>query len=189
MRPRSTRQPHLRPGDCCRQVSEMSKPTMNHVFTLDVELAPPVVIGSTPHGMRRVIPITGGRFQGPAGSGTILPGGADWNLVRTDGVTHLWARYTIVTDDNVPIMVTNEGWGTQDDATMERIFSGGGADLDRWYCSTNPRFEVADPEWNWLNHSVFLGQLLPPNRGDQVRITVYTDAPVPTPSTLRKADH
>ncbi|AJW42322.1 hypothetical protein NY08_4320 [Rhodococcus sp. B7740] len=167
----------------------MSTPTLHHVFTLDVELAPPVVIGSTPHGMRRVIPITGGRFRGPAGSGTILPGGADWNLVRTDGVTHLWARYTIVTDDDVTIMVTNEGWGTQDDATMERIFAGGGADIDRWYCSTNPRFEVADPGWKWLNHSVFLGHLEPPTRGDRVRITVYTDAIVPTPSTPRKADH
>ena len=99
----------------------LSAPRLEPVFTLTVELAPPVEVGPTPHGTRRIIPIAGGTFTGPAASGVIVPGGADWNLVRGDGVTHLWARYTLRTDDGATLMITNEGWGTQDEATMARV--------------------------------------------------------------------
>jgi hypothetical protein len=148
-------------------------PRLEPVFTLTVELAPPLEIGPTPHGMRRVIPITGGTFAGPAASGVILPGGADWNLVRQDGVTHLWARYTIRTDDGATLMITNEGWGTQNEATMARIFAGHGADTADWYCRTSPRFEAGDSRYAWLNHTVFVGDLRPPTRGDQVVVDIY----------------
>jgi hypothetical protein len=59
-----------------------------HLFTLDVALAPMLDIGQGPNGYRRIIPITGGRFDGRI-SGEILPGGADWNLVRPDGTVHI----------------------------------------------------------------------------------------------------
>ena len=151
----------------------LTAPQLEPVFTLYVELDPPITVGRTAHGTRRIIPITGGTFTGPAASGVILPGGADWNLVRDDGVTHLWARYTIRTDDGATIMITNEGWGTQDDETMARIFSGAGAETTDWYCRTNPRFEAGEPRYAWLNHTVFVGDLRPPTRGDQVVIDVY----------------
>jgi hypothetical protein len=46
------------------------------------------------YGERRVIPITGGSFEGPNIKGAVLPGVADWQLVRPDGDLELYARYT-----------------------------------------------------------------------------------------------
>ena len=93
------------------------------LFTLDVDLGPMQDIGEGPNGYRRIIPITGGRFEGRI-SGDILPGGADWNLVRPDGTVHLWARYTLRADDGALIMITNEGFQPGDPETMDLILSG-----------------------------------------------------------------
>lgn len=142
-------------------------------FTLQVDLAPPIEVGQTPAGVRRIIPITGGSFDGPLLKGEVLPGGADWNLVRADGVVHLWARYTLKTSDGAIIMVTNEGWGTQDDATMQKIFSGESMAAEGWYCRTQPRFEADQNRHQWLNESVFVGSLRPPSRADQVIVDVF----------------
>ncbi len=142
-------------------------------FTLDVALAPPLEIGRTSAGVRRVIPITGGTFDGPLLRGTILPGGADWNLVRPDGVVHLWARYTLQTDAGHLVMITNEGWGTQDDETMMRVFSGQDVDRSEWYCHTHPVFEAGPEAPRWLSESVFTGTLRAPTRADQVVVDVF----------------
>lgn len=57
-------------------------PELELVMTLRVEIAPPLVIGEVGGGLRRVIPITGGAFEGPQICGEVLPGGADWNSTR-----------------------------------------------------------------------------------------------------------
>lgn len=138
-------------------------PGIRHVFTLNVDIAKPVNIGNTPHGRRRVIPITGGTFTGPAAAGQVLSGGADWNLGREDGSGHLWARYTLLTDDGSHLMVTNEGWRAPDDGSPEG-----------WYCRTNPRFEAGEGPYAWMNHTLFIGDLHRPSAGDgHVVIDVY----------------
>jgi Protein of unknown function (DUF3237) len=149
-------------------------PTLQFAFRLDVELRPAVEVGPTYAGMRRVIPITGGRFEGPRLQGRILPGGADWNVVRPDGITHLWARYELETDDGVVISVINDGLGRVSPETMARIFSGNAAEMPDWYTRTSPRFEVASPKYRWLNESIFVGDLHPPKESPwKVSIDVY----------------
>jgi hypothetical protein len=69
------------------------KPELEFVFELNGALEPSVTVGQTPHGLRRVVPISGGRFEGPAIRGTIVPGGADWQVVRSDGINELEAIY------------------------------------------------------------------------------------------------
>ena len=69
------------------------------LFKAEITLAPPQELGEAPHGRRRIIPITGGRVSGERLSGRVLPGGADWQVVRADGVAELDARYTIETGD------------------------------------------------------------------------------------------
>ena len=59
---------------------------------IEVALEPVRDLGETPLGRRRIIGITGGTFSGPRLSGKVLPGGADWQLVRADGVACLDAR-------------------------------------------------------------------------------------------------
>ena len=59
------------------------------------ELADILEFGQTPIGTRRVINILGGTVSGPDINGRILPGGADWQFIRPDGVADISARYTI----------------------------------------------------------------------------------------------
>jgi hypothetical protein len=117
------------------------------VMELVVEIGPALEVGTTPHGFRRVIPITGGRFEGPEIRGVVLAGGADWNLRRSDGVAEVWARYTLQTDDGVLIQVTNAGLSRGEHGTPER------------YARTSPSFEVGDSRYAWLERSVFVGTL------------------------------
>ena len=62
------------------------------LFKAEITLATPQELGETPQGRRRIIGITGGRFCGERLSGRVLPGGADWQLVRADGVADLDAH-------------------------------------------------------------------------------------------------
>lgn len=142
------------------------------LFTLNVELAPMLDIGMGPNGYRRVIPITGGRFEGRI-SGDILPGGADWNLVRPDGTVHLWARYTLRTDEGALIMITNEGFQPGDPEMMDLILSGKPFDTAQWYARTRPVFETAAPDITWINSRVFVGDLLAPSGPGAVAIDIH----------------
>lgn len=133
--------------------------TLEPAFTLTVDLAEPRVIGRTHAGLRRVIPIAGGTITGPKLTGVVLPGGADWNVVRPDGAVHVWARYEIQTPDGTIISVLNEGLGTvTDPATM--------------LLPTRPTFEVPETGPAWLGTGFFLGELRPVSPV-QVQIAVH----------------
>ena len=66
-------------------------PQLEFAFSAKVTLDKLQDLGNTPHGHRRIIPITGGSFEGPAIKGIVKPGGADWQIVRADGFTRAWA--------------------------------------------------------------------------------------------------
>jgi hypothetical protein len=62
-----------------KDISSVSNdPQLEFAFTATITLGVVQEVGITPHGKRRVIPITGGSFAGPAIKGTVEPGGADW---------------------------------------------------------------------------------------------------------------
>ena len=90
------------------QAATFETPTLEHVLTVRASLDPMVSMGKTPEGERRVVPITGGTFEGPGLKGTIMPGGEDWQLVREDGVMQLDARYWLRTEDGAIIRVHNQ---------------------------------------------------------------------------------
>lgn len=136
---------------------------------LQVELAMELVvhcgehleIGETHAGIRRVIPITGGTFEGPKIKGVVLPGGADWNLSRPDGTGEAWARYTLQADDGTLISVLNQGKSYQKpQKELEKDQKGSDPDHD-FYIYTTPSFEVAGEKYSWLNHHMFVGKLKP----------------------------
>jgi uncharacterized protein DUF3237 len=135
-------------------------PTLELVMTLHVELAPPLEIGDIGTGIRRVIPITGGTFEGATIRGRVLPGGADWNLARHDGTAELWARYTLQTDDGVLIGILNTGIAVpQPDGSVS--------------VQTTPQFEVAGERYAWLRRSIFVGTLTPVETGHAVRLQFF----------------
>ena len=129
------------------------KPLLRAEITLDA----PLELGETPLGRRRVIPITGGRFLGERLSGTILPGGADWQVIRRDGVAHLDARYTLQTDDGALIYVRNEGYRHGPAEVIARVAAGEAVDPALYYMRTTPWFETGDARYAWLNRVVCVG--------------------------------
>jgi hypothetical protein len=84
-----------------------SPPTLEFVFAAHVTVDRPLDLGDVGKGGRRIVPITGGEFSGPQLRGKVVPGGADWQIVRHDGVAELEARYTLQTDDDALIYVRN----------------------------------------------------------------------------------
>jgi hypothetical protein len=126
-------------------------------FELRATVDVPQEVGDTPYGRRRFIPITGGIFQGPKLKGVVLPGGADAQIVRPDGVADLVARYTLKVDDGTPIYVVNRGLRHGPPEVMQRLARGESVDPSTYYFRTTPTFEVAAGAHDWLNRSIFVG--------------------------------
>src|SRR5437764_1163521 len=80
------------------------------IFTIRSPLGDIQKLGYTPYGERRIINILGGTVDGPKLKGRILPGGADWQIVRADGVVHLQARYIAETETGGRIVIDAEGY-------------------------------------------------------------------------------
>lgn len=118
-------------------------PALKHVFDIHAECAPALVSGDVPHGKRVMIPITGGYVDGGI-TASILPGGADYQLVdESDGRVEYKAVYTFMTADSVLVNVTNEGVSRQND--------------EGFYFTTTPKFEVGrESAYDWLNNHVFV---------------------------------
>ena len=90
-------------------IADVAAPTTELALELYVAIAPRVEVGESDDGVRQFIPITGGRFSGDGIRGEVMPGGADWQLRRRDGVVEVNALYSIRTDDGAVIVVDNRG--------------------------------------------------------------------------------
>ena len=123
-------------------------PQLEFALQLRVTLGETFGINNTQHGRRTVIPITGGTFEGPGIKGTIINGGADYQLNGADGRTELEAIYCIKTDDGVYIHVRNRGIiANGKDANGKPTF----------YFKAAPQFEApADSRYGWLNNALFV---------------------------------
>ena len=132
----------------------LPEPTLELIFEAKVTLDPVQELGITTYGKRRIIPITGGTFQGAHIKGVVLPGGADWQTVRSDGTADLEARYTLKTDDGVLIYIQNKGVRHAKPEVLARLAKGEKVDPKEYYMRTAASFEVADGKYAWLNKSV-----------------------------------
>ena len=124
------------------------------LFKADIELAPAQELGAGPLGRRRIIAITGGRFFGERLSGSVLPGGADWQVIRADGVAELDARYTLETADGALVYVRNRGYRHGPAEVLKRLAAGENVDPAQYYMRTTPLFETGDQRYAWLNRIV-----------------------------------
>ncbi|KPK07348.1 MAG: hypothetical protein AMJ64_06840 [Betaproteobacteria bacterium SG8_39] len=127
------------------------------LFRATITLAPPQELGDAPLGRRRIIPITGGSIAGTRLKGTVLPGGADWQIVRADGVADLDARYTVLSDDGALIYVSNRGLRHGPPEVLAQLARGEDVDADRYYMRTQPWFETGDARYAWLNRTICVG--------------------------------
>jgi hypothetical protein len=121
---------------------------------VEVALEPVRDLGDTPLGRRRIIGIAGGTFKGPRLAGKILPGGADWQVIRADAVACLDARYTLETDDGALIYVNNKGYRHGPKDVIERMARGEEVDPALYYMRATPWFETSAPRYAWLNRTI-----------------------------------
>ena len=134
------------------QVAEpQNTPQLEFALQLKVTLGEAYSCGDTQHGQRTIIPITGGTFEGPAIKGTIINGGADYQLGnKALNRTELEAIYCIKTDDGVNIHVRNRG-----------IIANGKDENGNptFYFKATPQFEApVDSKYAWLNNAIFVCQ-------------------------------
>jgi hypothetical protein len=141
------------------------------LMRLTVTLEPVRDLGDTPVGRRRIIGITGGTFSGARLSGRILPGGADWQVIRADGTAYLDARYTLETADGALVYVTNHGYRHGPQAVIERLARGEDVDPALYYMRTTPWFETSARAHAWLNRAVCVGTGA--RRADRVELEFF----------------
>jgi hypothetical protein len=132
-------------------------PRLVFAFELRAQVGPPLVVGQVPAGTRRIVEITGGTFEGPGIKGKVVPGGADWQIIRADGFSELDTRYTLETDKGQTIYVQNAGMRHAPPDVMKKLLAGQTVDNALVYFRTVPKFETAAPELQWLTRAIFVG--------------------------------
>lgn len=135
-------------------------PTLEPVADLIVFVATPIeagqVTGLNSRGRRRIIPISGGNVTGKL-SGTVLPGGADFQIVVSDTCADLDARYLLQLDNGEHVFVMNRALRRGSVENIARLVRGEAVDPAAIYFRCVPTFEVSHPSLAWLTENVFVG--------------------------------
>lgn len=132
-------------------------PGLRFAFAVKVKVGPIQDFGVTAAGHRRVIDILGGEVDGPGLSGSILPGGADWQVVRPDGTIAVEARYSIAADNGGLIYVRNKGVRVLSPEQAATVARGGTLDPASYYFRTTPQFETSEASLRWIENAIFVG--------------------------------
>jgi len=119
-------------------------PAVEFAFSIFATIGGVLAVGNTATGQIRAIPITGGEVVGKNIAGRVIPGGADWQRTRSDGVTEIEATYALEMADKTMVKVVNRG-------LIVPAASGGPA-----YFRTAVEFNAPNGVWQWLNEAIFL---------------------------------
>ena len=122
-------------------------PQLEFALQLRVTIDGAYTVGETRNGRRIVI----GTFEGPRLKGTVIPGGADYQLANADATrTELEAIYSIKTDDGIYIHVRNKGLVVDGKDAQGQPY---------YYFKAAPQFEAPkDSRYAWLNDALFVCQ-------------------------------
>ena len=133
-----------------------SVPKLEFVFAGHVTVDKPLDIGDVAKGGRRIIPIAGGEFSGPQIRATVLPGGADWQVLRHDGVAELEARYTLRSDDGALIYVRNHGLRHGPPEIMAALAAGRSVEPASYYFRGATFFETSAARYAWMTKTIIV---------------------------------
>jgi hypothetical protein len=135
----------------------LAPPALAYFADLEVEVGAAIEVGRVAGGLRRVIPIVGGRCKGRDFSARVLPGGADFQLITSETTARLEARYVLETDGGDRIYVHNDAVRTAPAAVMARLVRGEPVNPGEVYFRCVPRFEASAPALAWIAERVFVG--------------------------------
>jgi Protein of unknown function (DUF3237) len=145
-------------------------PTLEPAFDVTVRLGELADHGRTRTGHRRVIPIVGGGVTG-AFEAEILPGGADWQVVRDDGAIEIDGRYTARTSDGDLLYLQVAGVRTGPPEVLAALLRGDDIAPDRYYFRTALTIETSSAKLAHLEHALFVTSCV--RDADAVRYTAY----------------
>jgi len=128
------------------------------LMRFNVDVAAPIEVGPTPTGQRMVANITSGSFDGERLSGRIHASGADWILVDPGGMGRVDVRIVLETRDGANIYVTYSGFLEMNARFGQAVGSGGETRFGEVYLVTQLRFETGDARYQWLNHTLAVGE-------------------------------
>jgi hypothetical protein len=142
-----------------------------YVFTITAHIGAVTTAGETGHGVRRIIPITGGMVKGPGLNGKVCPFGADFQIIRPNELIELEAKYALETDDGALVYVENKGirFGPVD--LLQKLKGGEPVDPKLIYFRTVPKFETGHQKYRWLMENLFIGSAA--RHADRVIIDVH----------------
>ena len=128
-----------------------------YVFTITANIGGVTSAGEIGHGVRRIIPITGGVVKGEGINGKVCAFGADFQIIRPNELIELEAKYAFQTDDGAVIFVENRGIRFGPVELLQRLKRGEPVDPKLIYFRTVPRFETGHEKYRWLMQSLFIG--------------------------------
>ena len=132
------------------------KPQLEFLMNLAVDVGEIVSMAEGPLGERRVVGILGGTFEGPELRGSVLAGGADWQIVRRDGVLDLDARYALQEERGGLVRVTSQGYRHGAPEVLAALARGDDVDPAKYFFRTVMRFETGATGLEWLNKTIAL---------------------------------
>jgi hypothetical protein len=141
-----------------------------YVFAITANIGEVTTAGDIGHGVRRIIPITGGEVRGDI-NGKVLAFGADFQIIRPNELIELEAKYAFETDDGATVYVENKGirFGPLD--LLQKLKRGEPVDPKLIYFRTVPKFETGSEKYRWLMESLFIGSAA--RHADRVVIDVH----------------
>lgn len=123
---------------------------------LQLQLGAVRLIGDTPQGVRRMVEVVGGRFDGDVLRGSVL-GGGDWSLMGNDGALRLDSRTTLQTDDGALIYLQHRGVRHGPPKVMEALMRGDAVAAQDYYFRTAMQFETGDTRYAFLQRRLVIG--------------------------------
>jgi hypothetical protein len=127
------------------------------LFVMRLSVKPLQIVGAAPGGFRRVGIVPAGSFSGSRLAGEVLDGGADWQIVRTDGATTLDVRLVLKTDDGALIAMSYRGLRQGPREVIARLEAGEAVDPASYYFRITATFETAAANLQWLNNLLAIG--------------------------------
>ncbi|MDP9899165.1 DUF3237 domain-containing protein [Variovorax ginsengisoli] len=135
----------------------LAPPFLDLFADLAVDVGQPQLLGQSARGLRRVVPITGGSARGQGWTARVLPGGSDFQLIVSDTLSELDARYGLETDAGDLVYVHNRAVRAASPEIMARLLSGQSVDPSQIYFRCSPSFETASPTLRWATERMFVG--------------------------------
>jgi hypothetical protein len=142
-----------------------------YVFTITARIGEVTNAGDLGHGVRRIIPISGGEVRGERVNGKVLPFGADFQMIRPNELIDLEARYAFETGDGALVYVENKGIRFGPVELLQKLKRGEAVDPGLIYFRTVPKFETGHEKYRWLMEHIFVASAA--RHADRVVIDVH----------------